>query len=215
MKKSTIISAAILLALFLSACGNTAAPSEPALSAEEIQSTAVAAAFTIIAQTQAAIPTNTPVPPTETPLPTPLPTDTPVPLPTIDPLTVPTFTATTAALPTSSTGNTGGGDPCNAALPGNVTGNPTKIRLSNQTKGELVISLYLNKTAFGECGYRGYNLTKNDSTIIYDLPQGCYNVSVFVNLPNKSTKSFGYGCINNPDLWTFNIYEESTVLAPP
>lgn len=207
MKKSATISMIILLALLMSACGGSA-PAAPALSAEEIQSTAVAAAFTIVAETQAAIPTNTPLPPTETPLPTPLPTDTPVPLPTLDPLTIPTLTATTAA-------SGSGGDPCNAPLQAVVTGNPTKIRLQNQTKGELVISLYLNKTAFGECGFRGYNLGKNDSTIIYDLPQGCYNVSVFVTLPNKNAKSFGYGCINNPDLWTFNIYEGSTVLSPP
>lgn len=209
MKKSILISVTILLALIMSACGANATEA-PALSAEEIQSTAVAAAFTIVAQTQAAIPTNTPLPPTETPFPTPLPTDTPVPSPTIDPLTIPTFTATTAA----SSGGTGG-DPCNAPLPGVVTGNPTKIRLSNQTKGELVISLYLNKTPFGECGYRGYNLSKNDSITITDLPTGCYNVSVFVTLPDKNSKSFGYGCINNPDLWEFKIYEGSTVLAPP
>lgn len=208
MKKSILISAAISLAFILSACGENV-PEAPALSADEIQSTAVAAAFTIVAQTQAAIPTNTPLPPTETPLPTALPTETPVPLPTIDPLTIPTFTATTAA----SSGI--GGDPCNAPLPGNVTGKPTKIRLSNQTKGELVVSLYLNKTPFGECGFRGYNLGKNESITITDLPTGCYNVSVFVTLPDKNSKSFGYGCINNPDLWEFKIYEGSTVLAPP
>lgn len=209
--KKYFLASMIILSLLISACGSKT-PAEPTVSAEQIQSTAVAAAFTIVAQTQAAIPTNTPLPPTDTPTSTPLPTDTPIPLPTLDPASIPTLTFT--PIP-ANTASSAGGDPCNAPLPGDVTGHSTKIRLSNQTKGELVISLYLNPTAFGECGYRGYTLSRNDSTTITDLPQGCYNVGVFVTLPNKSTKAFGYGCINNPDMWTFNIYEESVILAPP
>ena len=92
---------------------------------------------------------------------------------------------------------------------------PTKIRLTNETKGSLVISLYLNLTPFGECGYRGYNLEKGGSTTITDLVTGCYNVSVFVTEPNKSSKAFGYGCINNSDLWTFVISAESVKLVSP
>ena len=98
---------------------------------------------------------------------------------------------------------------------GNVSGRDTIIRLVNNTKGDLVISLYLNKTAFGECGYRGYTLGPGGSTVINDLPQGCYNVGVFVTAPNKNTKAFGYGCINNSDKWTFQIYEENVVLNAP
>lgn len=204
MKRMLKISILTVLALAISACGGT--PAEPTTSPQDIQATAVAAAFTIVAETQAAIPTNTPVPPTNTPEPTPLPTDTPVPPPTLDPALVPTFTP----LPP-----TAGGDPCNKALGGSVSGSPTKIRLTNETKGSLVISLYLNLTPFGECGYRGYNLEKGGSITITDLVTGCYNVSVFVTEPNKNSKSFGYGCINNPDLWEFKIYAENTVLLAP
>lgn len=204
MKRTLNISILTILALAISACGGT--PAEPTTSPQDIQATAVAAAFTIVAETQAAIPTNTPVPPTNTPEPTPLPTDTPVPPPTLDPALVPTFTP----LPP-----TAGGDPCNKALGGSVSGSPTKIRLTNETKGSLVISLYLNLTPFGECGYRGYNLEKGGSITITDLVTGCYNISVFVTEPNKNSKSFGYGCINNPDLWEFKIRADQTVLAPP
>lgn len=207
MKRFFILSLITTITMVISACGG--APAEPTMSAQDIQSTAVAAAFTIVAETQAAIPTNTPVPPTETPLPSPTPTETLVPSPTLEAALVPTFTS----VPTTA-GNTGG-DPCNKPLQAAVTGNPTKIRLQNETKGDLVISLYLNLTAFGECGYRGYNLGPKESTIITDLPQGCYNVSVFVTEPNKSSKSFGYGCINNPDLWEFKIYADYTVLLSP
>lgn len=195
-----------ILAVIITACGGT--PAQPTISPQDIQATAVAAAMTIVAETQAAIPTNTPLPPTATPEPTFTPTETPLPSPTLDPALVPTFTPA----PVSTTS---GADPCNKVLQGNVSGRETKIRLTNETKGSLVISLYLNLTPFGECGYRGYNLGPNDSTTITDLPQGCYNISVFVTLPKKNTKAFGYGCINNTDLWEFKIYEESAVLLSP
>ena len=204
MKRFIIISVLTTITMVITACGSKSA--EPTMSAEDIQATAVSAAFTIVAETQAAIPTNTPVPPTDTPVPTPIPTDTPVSTPTLETILIPTSTTVS---------NSTGGDPCNKPLSGNVSGYETKIRLQNETKGNLVISLYLNLTAFGECGYRGYNLGPKDSTIITDLPTGCYNISVFVTQPNKSTKSFGYGCINNPDLWEFKIYEENTVLLSP
>lgn len=204
MKHHLKISLLAALAFILTACGG--APAEPTTSPQDIQATAVAAALTIVAQTQASIPTNTPVPPTNTPEPTPTPTETPLPLPTLDPALVPTFTPLP---PTAS------GDPCNKALGGSVSGTPARIRLTNQTKGSLVISLYLNLTPFGECGYRGYNLEKGGSLTITDLVIGCYNVSVFVTEPKSSSKSFGYGCINNTDVWEFKIYADKVVLVSP
>lgn len=209
MKRFTILSLVMAFTMIISACG-AAAPSEPTVSPEQIQSTAVAAALTIVAETQAAIPTNTPVPPTDTPIPatnTPLPTDTPIALPTLD---APTLAPTTAS------NNNAGGDPCNAPLPGTIDGHPTKIRIRNMTKGTLVGSIYLNKTPFGECGYRGFNLGKNDALTYTDLVQGCYNVSVFVNgNEGKDSKAFGYGCINNPDLWSFDVYAEKVQFNGP
>lgn len=205
MNRKIVLASIMVFSMIISACG---AQAEPTIDPANVQNTAVAAAFTVVAQTQAAIPTNTPVPPTDTPSPTPPPTDTPVPLPTSEVLASPTVQSQTS-------GNNTGGDPCNAPLPGNVTGKPTKIRLINKTKGSLVVSLYLNKTPFGECGYRGYNLSKNDTAVITDLPQGCYNVSVFVTEPNKSSKAFGYGCINNPDAWSFEIYADNVKFVGP
>ncbi|MBK7449894.1 MAG: hypothetical protein IPJ47_10865 [Anaerolineales bacterium] len=62
-----IIPTMALLAVLVVACGGQ--PAEPTLAPEEVQGTAIAAAFTMVAETQAAVPTNTPLPPTETPAP--------------------------------------------------------------------------------------------------------------------------------------------------
>ncbi len=206
MKRFSILSLAMAIAMLISACGG-GQPTEPSISAEDIQSTAVAAAFTIVAQTQAAIPTSTPLPPTETSSPTPLPTDTPIPSPTID-ASVPTATL----VPTQQAS---GGDPCNAPLGAIVSGKDTKINLINNNKADIVVSLYLNITPFGECGFRGYNLGPKESTLLTDLPQGCYNISVLVNDPKKPSKAFGYGCLNNPDKWTFQINAENVIVGAP
>ena len=206
MKRLSIFSLITVVIMILSACSGQQPTAEPAISAEDIQSTAIAAAFTIVAETQAAIPTNTPLPPTETASPTPLPTDTPIPSLTPD---------AALASPTMAPTQQASGDPCNAPLSSGVSGHPTIISLENNTKADLVVSLYLNKTPFGECGYRGYNIGPRDSVLITDLPQGCYNVGVFVEDPNKPTKAFGYGCLNNPDKWTFQINAESVGFFGP
>ena len=209
MKRFSIISISTIIIMIISACGGQSVAEPTPISGEDIQQTAIAAANTIVAETQAAIPTNTPLPPTETASPTPLPTETPFPSPTPD-ASLPTETF----VPTQQTSSSGD-DPCNAPLGGSVSGASTTISLVNNTKGDLVVSLYLNKTPFGECGYRGYNIGPKDSISVTDLPQGCYNVGVFVNGPKKDTKAFGSGCINNPDKWVFQIYEETVVLNAP
>lgn len=196
------ISLLLFIAFLVSACGTPAAPT---ISAEDVQSTVVAAAFTIVAETQAAIPTNTPIPPTDTPTATLQPTDTPI-LPD---------TETPAPFPTATAQVSNGGDPCNQPLKASPDGRPTKIKLVNKTKAPITLSLYLNITPFGECGYRGYNLGANDAVTITDLTTGCYNVGVFVNDPNKPSKAFGYGCINNPDLWTFEVYADFVKFIGP
>lgn len=187
----------VLLSIVLSACG---AQGTPTINPADVQTTAIAAAFTVVAQTQAAIPTNTPIPPTETPTATPQPTETPATLVT-EALLLPTLTATIQA-------SSGGGDPCNQPLKSSPAGHPTKILLANKTRAPITASLYLNITPFGECGYRGYNLGPNDSVLITDLTTGCYNVGVFVNDAQSPSKAFGYGCINNPDKWTFEVYAD-------
>ena len=142
MKKNILV-LLLLSTLLLSACG---AQPEPTMSVEDIQGTAVAAAFTMIAETEAAIPTATPVPPTNTPAPTPIPTD------TIAPVIVPTQVLQPTAESASSA------DECNKYLRTDADGPTSPIKIINQTKAPLNLSLYLAKTPFGECGYRGYSI---------------------------------------------------------
>src|SRR5512139_2544406 len=78
MKRNVFV-ISVVLVLLASAC---APQGTPTANPVDIQNTAAAAAFTMVAQTQAAIPTATPLPPTETASPIPLPTDTPFLLPT-------------------------------------------------------------------------------------------------------------------------------------
>ena len=208
MKHTHLISIIVGTAVLISACGG-GTPAVPTIAPADVQNTALAAAFTVVAQTQAAIPTNTPIPPTQTPLPT----DTPALFASATPLTLPSQDASvTVAAPTQAVPTGPNTDPCNAPLKANPLGRPTKIKLENQSGAPVTVSLYLNLTLIGECGYRGYNIGKGGSTTLTDLVQGCYNVGVFVNDVNKPTKSFGYGCINNPDQWTFVIKRENVTL---
>lgn len=198
------LSILFVLAMIVSACG---AEPVPTISAADVQSTAVAAAFTMVAQTQAAIPTATPLPPTDTPTVTPLPTDTPVSLPTLE------VSPTTAAV---SAGGNASVDPCSNRVLSAPKGRETIIRIVNMTKVSVTISLYLNETAsHGECGYRGYTLSKNNDIVITDLVQGCYNLWAWSDDPKGKFNSSGAGCINNPDKWTFEVSEGSIKFVGP
>jgi|SRR5688572_11041048 hypothetical protein len=201
MNRFTALTIVIATTLIITACG---APAAPTANPVDVQNTAVAAAFTVVAQTQAAVPTNTPLPPTEAPTQTPLATNTPLPLPTLDTTLVPTLGATLAPT-TAPTSGSGGGDPCNKVL-GSPLGKDTVIRIWNNTTVPVTVSLYLNPTeAHLECGYRSYNLAKNGDVIITDLVYGCYSLLAWSDDPKGKFSASGGGCINNPDKWTFEI----------
>ncbi|HSL43636.1 MAG TPA: hypothetical protein VK897_09405 [Anaerolineales bacterium] len=207
MNRISILTTVVLLTMILSACG---APAVPTINPVDVQNTAAAAAFTMVAQTQAAIPTATPLPPTETATATVAATDTPLPLPTLDV----TLTATTAPVSSDSNASV---DPCSTRPLSPKQGRETVIRVVNTTKYAVRVSMYLNETAaHGECGYRSFDLSKNNDTVFTDLVQGCYNLWAW-SLDNK--KAFQVGsptaCINNPDKWTFEISESNIKFVGP
>jgi hypothetical protein len=207
----------VVITLLLSACGAPAGT--PTMSAADVQHTAEAAAFTMVAQTQAAIPTDTPLPPTEIPTQTPLPTDTPPALPTSAVATSAIATSAVLSTPTTapvSSNNTSGGDPCATRVLSKPEGKETTIRVVNTTKLGVTVSMYLNETASkGACGYRGFTLSKNNDIVFTDLVQGCYNLWAWSdNVKGKFTSS-GSGCINNADKWTFEIRENVIKFVGP
>jgi hypothetical protein len=205
MKHLKFIAILFLITLIASACAPQAAPT---MNAADVQSTAVASAFTMVAQTQAAIPTATPLPPTEIPTETPLPTNTPVALPTLD---VSPTAAVQAAATTSS-----GTDPCSTRVLSGPKGKETTIRIVNTTKVPVKVSIYLNETAGqGACGWGYVELAKNADTVITSWVQGCYNLWAWSDDPKGKFNSSGGGCINNPDKWTFEVGSGSIKFVGP
>ena len=79
MKRNALI-LGVVFSLLATACGAQATPTANPV---DIQHTAEAAAFTMVAQTQESLPSATPLPPTNTPIPTIVATNTP--LPTLTP----------------------------------------------------------------------------------------------------------------------------------
>jgi hypothetical protein len=164
MKRFSFPALSIMMTLIISACGASATPATPTLSAGEIQETVVVAAFTVIAQTQAAIPTSTPPP-----------TFTNTPLPTITLIPSPTPAGTLPPIPNA---NPGSEDPCiHTTLPNSLQGDPVRIRLNNSTQATLSVTVYLNQTVPQTvCGYRSYTIDAQQSIVISNLVEGCYTI---------------------------------------
>jgi hypothetical protein len=195
MKRFLISTLILIITLIVSACG--APQAAPTINPVDLQSTAVEAALTILAETQAAIPTATLPPPTAAA------TDTPAFTPTIPPL--PTLGATFTPNPAETSGSA---DPCiNKVLPGKLTGETIKIRVDNPTKGTINLTVYLQSgNPQGVCGYRGYTLTAGQSLVISDLVEGCYTLWAW----NPDPKDYfmvtnGTSCLDNSNNWTFDI----------
>jgi hypothetical protein len=185
------ISLFIALALIISACSAEATPA--------ISATTMAPSIAVT-DTQVDVPTATTMAPTQTPIPT---ETQPVELATATP------SPEATAVATSTNGNA---NPCNKLLQNISGGKPAKIKIENNSGSPITVSLFLNTTPFGDCGYRGYTLGKYGSILITDLIQACYNINVLIDNPKKQIKAFGYGCINNPDKWTFIVSKDSVSL---
>ena len=164
MKCFSIRILVLLITLIMSACG---AQATPTVNAVDIQNTISAAAFTVVAATQAAIPTATPPPPTATFTDTPAATNTLPPLPTLE--------GTFTSVPSS---NSGTEDPCiNQPLPATLQGETVKIRIHNSTRATLALSIYLSQTLPQiVCGYRTYTITPGQHLVFNDLVEGCYTL---------------------------------------
>jgi hypothetical protein len=203
MKHFSLLTLFLMITLILSACGTPAAPTTSPI---DLQGTIAAAAITVIAETQAAIPTATPLPPTATITNTPLPTPTFIPLPS-SPVT---FTPNPGS-------NSGSGDPCiNKVMPETLQGKPIRIRLDNSTKAKVSVTVNLNQTVpNGQCGYRSYTIDPGQNIVLNNLVEGCYTIWAWDPDPdNYFIVTNGTNCLNTSDSWVFGISTSSIKLGP-
>ena len=204
MKWFSILTLILMTMLIISGCGGQATPT---VNAVNIPGTVAMVALTMVAETQAAIPTATPPPPTATITDTPAPTETFLPLPTSGETLTP-----------APNDNSSAGDACvNKVLPASLQGEPVKIRINNTTKAALAISVYLNQSApqgaQSACGYRVYNIDPQGFLVINDLVQGCYTLWAW----NPDPKDYfivtnGTTCVDTSDTWVFSISTSSIKL---
>jgi hypothetical protein len=194
MKQKVLILSVVLI-LLIAACAPQATPT---MNSQDVQHTAEAAAFTMVAQTQGSMPTDTAAPPTATVTATLEATATPLESPTVDPslaasTTLPTAASAATVVSTSAILPTVAGPAtsvpfadatdanCNKALT-SWRGPTAKFSIVNETKpqGKIILSLYV-VTPQGECGYLA-DLSKG--------PEGMYSAGAFVD-GKKSFKVFG------------------------
>jgi len=187
MKKVLIILG--LVSLILAACGG-GGDAAPVISAEDVEQTALADARTMVAGTQAAMPTHTLIP-TDTPVPpSPVTTETifsspVVPLPTNIQFTPTGF----APQPTpTSASSTGGCYPMQE-----WETDSAKINVYNQTKGVVTISVNVT-LASGECGSFSLRFEKANSM---NVPIGCAWVWAWVDGKEDFTHSTSF-CMDVP-----------------
>ena len=201
MKCFSILTQVLIMTLIISACG---AQATPTVNAVDIEGTVAVAASTMIAETQAAIPTATP-PPTATSTYTPLPTITLLPLPSSE--------VTLTPIPN---GNSGSEDPCvNKVLPATLQGETVRIRIDNSTEATLSLTVYLNQTGpQGECGYRSYTLAPEEFVLLNNLVEGCYTLWAWNPDPDSYfIVTNGTNCIDNSNNWVFDISTSSIKLG--
>lgn len=209
MKRNVLVTSLVLI-LLASAC---APQGTPTANPADIQNTAIAAAATMVAQTLAAVPTATSLPPTETASPIPLPTDTPFALPTQEGVSTESV-ATVAGFPTnlptftpqspSSSGNNQ--DPCNQPLT-SWQGPTANFTIANQTKpkGTIVLGLYV-VTEMGQCG----NLVITGDS--FTGPAGQYSAAAFIS-GKKNMKAFGSFRIPGGGNWKIVVKNDTITAA--
>ncbi len=191
----------LALSLLLVACGSEGTPTT---SAVDVQNTAIAAAWTMVAATQQAMPTNTPIPPTNTASPMPPPTFTPFPTQNI-------------FVPTATTAASGDSNNCNRPLNMGEAGPTKAVRVENEINASS-ITLSLNiyePNAFGQCGSLSYVLKGYEKRILY-LPKGKWWAYAWIEYKNGDTStssgSFELAVGGGDDLVVLKIKEEVIVM---
>lgn len=158
MKQKIFTTISILMILLISACGGS---EEPTLSAEDQANTAVAEAWIIITQTQAALPTSTPIPPTNTPEPT------FTFVPTIPILATIAPAETVAVAPTQSE--------CDQVPPAEPQGTQVNVSFANQSDGQVSLAFGMNSpNDKKECVTYSFSMGSGGGILEARVLAGCY-----------------------------------------
>ena len=194
----------LFFAFLLSACGALEVTPEetiPTISAEDIRATADLMVYDMLTQTQAAMPTNTFIPPTNTPLPPPTATLTTVPTleevlasPTIS---VEVASATPLAVATNTVAPSG--TSCMDQQLNSWTGASAQLDVANYVPDTTAYVFLCIITIGDEIGYMS---VPEGSSI--SVPQGCYSATAWVSGAKdfNATTTF---CINNNVHWKLVI----------
>jgi hypothetical protein len=195
-----ILSNLLALTVFLTAC---APQGTPTMAPANAQNTAVSAVWTMAAATQLANPTATSLPPTEMPSPT----VTPAPvIATLEQLTPPTSTAVSS-------------DPnnCNKTLNVGEAGPTKNVRIENETKGQVNLSLNLYKpNEFGQCGSLSYVIKSGEKRKVV-IPSGSWSAFAWILNPASQVgpRDFYIGPSSSQDLLRLVIKKDVIAWVGP
>jgi len=167
MKKKILSLVSTLIIISLASCGSA---STPTVSPADMANTAIAAAWTEVNLTKAAMPiaTASPIPPTPTLTFTPFPTPTPQPL-----VIVPSATSSV--------------DPCNEPIPNPAFGTKTKVRFVNESNGTVQLAFGMTqKNEMGECGTYSFTMGPSESPTV-EVLTGCYWAYAWITGKKPST----------------------------
>ena len=210
MKRLSVTLLTFVLALTISACGVRVVPqATPTIDLVQLQVTAVVAAYTVAAETQAAIATATPPPPTATLMGIPEFAPTLPPLPTFE--VVLTVTPGGSPVPADTPVVV---DPCvNTLLPNSLTGKTIAMRVKNPTDATVQLTVVLQRNnPQAVCGYRSYAIAAGQTISISDLIEGCYSLWAWNPDPNNYFMvTNGTSCLNNSKSWAFDIVPNSGI----
>ncbi len=191
----------LALAVLLTACG---APAAPTMAPADVQNTAVAAAWTMVAATNIANPSATPLPPTEVPSPTALPTF------TAEPLLIPTLEVPSTPTTAASTGN------CSGPINMGEAGPMKRVRIENNIKDKITVSLNLYApNLFSQCGVLAVTVAKNGSVIV-EIPSGSWYAGAYTpNPPMPNGVSFYLGPSKTTDLLRLIVTKDKINFVGP
>jgi len=186
----------LFFSLLLSSCGAIeSAPTTPTISPEDIRATADVLVYDMLTQTQAAMPTNTMAPPTNTPLPLPTATITLVPTqssaggtPTIS---VAATSPSSIIVPTNTSASSSTYACTEKPLTG-WSGESAQITVSNYVSDTTANVFLCIITEDNEAGYINIPVVNTNSA---SVPLGCYSATAWVD-GKKDFNAYTTFCIN-------------------